>query len=254
MGTADLHTHTTFTDGMMDVRQLMDYTQEHTSLDVLAVTDHDDLQAGFLARDLAARHNYRFEVIVGCEVTTLQGHVLALFIEEPIPRLQSVEHTIEAIHRQGGLAIVPHPLSWLTFSVGESTLRRVAASARSGVYFDGIETGNPTVAARVRHERVLRLNADLLHLAEIGASDAHFLPAVGAGVTHFEGTTAADLRAAIVARSTVAANLGVSLRDIGYGNLVRQQVQSLVVHPSRSVGRGVRRALDRVRAAGSDSG
>ncbi|MSQ09481.1 MAG: PHP domain-containing protein [Dehalococcoidia bacterium] len=251
MGLADLHTHTSFTDGMMDVRQLMDHAEEHTALDVLAVTDHDDLQAGYVARDLAARHPYRFELIVGCEITTRQGHVLALFIEEPIPRLQSIEHTIEAIHKQGGLAIAPHPLSWLTFSVGESTLRRIAAGARAGVYFDGIETGNPTVAAKVRHQRVLQLNAELLHLPEIGASDAHFLPAVAAGVTEFTGTTAADLRAAIAAKTTVASAPGVSLREIGYGNLARQQVQSLVVAPSRSMGREVRKAIDRVRASGN---
>lgn len=250
MGLADLHTHTSFTDGMMDVRQLLDHAEEHTALDVLAVTDHDDLRAGHLARDLAAKHSFRFEVIVGCEITTLQGHVLALFIEEPIGRLQSIEHTIEAVHKQGGLAIAPHPLSWLTFSVGESTLRRIAAGARAGVYFDGIETGNPTVAAKVRHQRVLQLNEELLHLPEIGASDAHFLPAVGAGVTEFEGRTAADLRAAILAKATAASAPGVSLRDIGYGNLVRQQVQSLVVAPSRSVGREVRKAFDRVRAGG----
>jgi len=245
MGLADLHTHTSLTDGMMDVRQLLDYAQEHTELDVLAVTDHDDVTAGLLARELTARHDYRFEVIVGTEGTTLQGHVLALFVEEPIARLQSIERTIDAIHKQGGIAIAPHPLSWLTFSVGESTLRRIAGSPRTGVYFDGIETGNPTLAAKVRHARVVELNNSLLHLAEIGASDAHFLPAVASGVTQFEGATAADLRQALFARTTEAFIHEVKLRDIGYGQLVKQQVQSLVVFPTRTMGRKVKRALDR---------
>lgn len=251
MGLADLHTHTSFTDGMMDVRQLLDHAEQHTQLDVLAVTDHDDLRAGLLARDLADKSNYRFEVIVGCEVTTLQGHVLGLFLEEPIARLQSIEATIDAIHKQGGIAIAPHPLSWLTFSVGESTLRRIKGSPRTGVYFDALETGNPTLAAKVRRDRVLMLNEDLLQLAEVGASDAHFLPAVGSGHTAFDGASAADLRRSILERTTQAYTTEVKLSDIGYGTLVKQQVQSLVVHPTRSVGRKVRQVLDNARGKAS---
>ena len=40
---------------------------------------------------------------------------------------------------QGGVAFVPHPLSWLTRSIGPGTLDRVAAAQSSGAYFDGIE-------------------------------------------------------------------------------------------------------------------
>ncbi|MEK7215416.1 MAG: hypothetical protein AAB289_07475, partial [Chloroflexota bacterium] len=145
--------------GMMDVRSLLDHFQEHTNVDVVAITDHDDITAGLVARDLAERHQFRFQVIVGCEVTTLSGHLIGLFLESPVPRLRSMEKTLQAIHRQGGLAIAPHPLSWLTFSLGERALRRAGQSQETGVYFDGIETANPSLAAQVVRERAVRLTA-----------------------------------------------------------------------------------------------
>ena len=240
-GKADLHTHTSFTDGMMDVRSLLDHFQEHTNVDVVAITDHDDITAGLVARDLAERHQFRFQVIVGCEVTTLSGHLIGLFLESPVPRLRSMEKTLQAIHRQGGLAIAPHPLSWLTFSLGERALRRAGQSQETGVYFDGIETANPSLAAQVVRERAVRLNRETLRLAEIGASDAHFLAAAGSGITHFTGRTPEDLRRAILDRSTAAESFHVPLSAIGYGALVKQQVRSLVMLPARNVAKPLRR-------------
>lgn len=248
-GKADLHTHTSLTDGMMDVRALLDYLEAHTDIDVVALTDHDDIRAGLMARDLAARRHYRFEVIVGCEITTLSGHVVGLFLEAPIPRLQSLEKTLRAIHAQGGLAIAPHPLSWLTFSLGRRALLRVARSQDTDVYLDGIETANPSLAAQVVHQRVVDLNQSTLNLAAIGASDAHFLPAAGSGVTRFPGRTAADLRRAILDRTTTSECHHVPLSAIGYGTLVRQQVRSLVVLPARNLARPLGRLLGRSPAA-----
>src|SRR5439155_1411518 len=50
------------------------------------------------------------EVVVGEEVTTLGGHLLALWIEKPVKPFRSMRSTIAAIHDQGGLAIPAHPL------------------------------------------------------------------------------------------------------------------------------------------------
>ncbi len=240
-GKADLHTHTNHTDGMMDVPALLDRAQRHTDLDVLAVTDHDDITAGLRARELAAREDFRFQVIVGSEITTLGGHLIALFIEEPIPRLQSVERTLKAIHRQGGLAIAPHPMSWLTFSIGAATLLRVARSEESDVYFDGIETANASLAGAITRKKALRMNREELGFAVIGASDAHFLPCVGSGYTRFPGRTAQDVRGAIVAGRTEAVSRSVPLSEIGYGVVVQQQIRSLVVHPLRALSRPLRK-------------
>src|SRR3990172_5303643 len=126
-GTADLHIHTSIGDGLADIRDLLDFVEHKTDLDVIAITDHDDIEGSYQARDMAAKGGYSFEVVVGIEVTTLDGHLVALFLEEPVTSLQSLPRTIEAVHAQGGLCIVPHPMSWLTRSVGQGTLDRIAA-------------------------------------------------------------------------------------------------------------------------------
>src|SRR5438067_12735202 len=117
LGSADLHIHTRHGDGMATVPELLQYVAERGGLDVIAITEHDTLRAADEARDLHARGDYPFGLICGEEVTTLDGHLLALFIDEPLESFRRMEETLVAIHRQRGPAVVPHPLSWLTRSV-----------------------------------------------------------------------------------------------------------------------------------------
>lgn len=208
MGRADIHLHTDEVDGLQSVAALLDHAETQTALDLVAVTDHDEIRGALKLRDLAARRNARVHAITGTEVTTRHGHLLALFVERTFPMLKSVDATLAAIHEAGGIAIVPHPMSWLTTSLGERTLRRVHAlgdaGRRSGVYFDAIEMLNPSVAGRVAHRRARALNRALLRLPVMGGSDAHASPLIGTAYTTFPGRTADDLRAAFAASTTRA--------------------------------------------------
>ncbi|MDQ2785806.1 MAG: PHP domain-containing protein, partial [Chloroflexota bacterium] len=127
LGRADIHLHTDVVDGLQSVAQLLDYAEHETDLDCVAITDHDEIRGALAARDLAGRRSGRVHVITGTEVTTRHGHLLALFVDRTFPMLKSVDATLAAIHAAGGIAIVPHPLSWLTTSMGERTLRRIHA-------------------------------------------------------------------------------------------------------------------------------
>ena len=196
MGRADLHVHTSWGDGTATVREIMDRVAALGELDVVAFTDHDDPRAGLEAREMAAE--YGFEVIPGMEITTLQGHLIGLFIHRPVKMLRSLEWTIEAVHDQGGVCIAPHPLSWLTRSLGERAVRRASED------LDGIEVINPSLAGQVTAAKVASLNERVLHLPETGSSDAHHLLGVGAAYTEFEGRTAEDFRCSLKAGSTRA--------------------------------------------------
>jgi predicted metal-dependent phosphoesterase TrpH len=179
---------------MATAAQVVDYAEHATDLDVIAVTDHEDIEGGLLAREHALQMGYTIEVVPGAEITTVQGHVLALFIEETPPSFRPIEQTIETIHEMGGLAIIPHPLSWLTRSVSERTLRRLTLSRGEACWPDGIELHNPSPAGRKTAARAEMLNARLLDLPGVGGSDAHHLPHLGAGWTVFQGRSAEDLR------------------------------------------------------------
>ena len=45
LGQADVHLHTLASDGLIGARDLVDYVEAHTDLDVIAVTDHDEASA-----------------------------------------------------------------------------------------------------------------------------------------------------------------------------------------------------------------
>lgn len=248
MGAADLHLHTSFGDGLPTPDALLDYVESSTELDVIAVTEHDSVAAAVHVRELHARRGgYRFEVVTGIEVTTLAGHLLALFVDEPIPSLRPLAATLDLIHRQGGLAIIPHPLSWLTRSVGQRAIERVHRRRADGLWFDGIELANPSPAGRLTAARARRLNAERYGLPEVGGSDAHYLPVVGCSVTTFPGSSAAELRAAILAGTT--GSIGgrhPSLAAIGPSAIARQSWRALWATPRQVAGRPALRLARRI--------
>ncbi len=249
-GLADLQLHTSAGDGMMDAREIFERVEYETELDVIAVTDHDDIGAALAARELHARGNYRFEFITGIELTTRSGHLLALFIDEPLRTLRPLAETIAEIHRRGGMAVVPHPLSYLTRSIGQRTLSRILTTGDPEIRPDGIEIANGSLAGRVTEAKARRLNRECFHLPETGGSDAHFIEEVGRAATLFPGTTITDLRAALMLGTTEGRILApVPLSAIGWRRLARQQVRGLSVTPRRMLGPPLRRSWRRLRSA-----
>lgn len=200
-GLADVHLHTNYSDGTGSVEEVLYFAQHHTSLDVIAVTDHDTIEGALRARDLAARNKYRFEVIIGEEISTREGHLLALFLHTPIAPDQSIERSIEQVHEQGGLAIVAHPFNRVfRHSVQRSVMNRLLRQPE--VHPDGIETLNGSFAGIGSSQIAMSLAKSVYHWAETGGSDAHTPTAVGCARTIFPGASAQDLRAAIERRET----------------------------------------------------
>jgi predicted metal-dependent phosphoesterase TrpH len=233
LGTADLHLHTSYSDGVASLGRLLEHVERSTTLDVIAVTDHDDLRGGLEARELAARRGYRFEVVPGMEVTTREGHLIALFLEAPVPSFETLERTVARVHELGGLCVVPHPLARIVPSVSARAFARVLARPDPADRFDAIELSRGTFAAARAEARARALN-ERYGLAEVGSSDAHFLPVVGTAYTVFPGRTAAALRRALVERTTrSAAGRAVPLRQIPLDDLVRMQWRGAVLLPLR---------------------
>ncbi len=249
----DLQVHTAHGDGMASAQDLLDYVEYATDLDVIAVTDHDDVGGALLAADLHARGAYAFDLVPGIEVTTRSGHLLALWVTEPIPSFRPLEATIAAIHRAGGLAVIPHPFSPATRSIGQRRLEQLLAVADGEARPDGIEVSNPTIAGRLTGNRPRTRNREAYGLAETGGSDAHFLEAVGSGITVFAAASdarpAEALRDAILARRTWGdVRAHPTLRQLGARRLLAQQVIGLSVTPRKVLGPPLRRLATRLGA------
>jgi len=192
-GAADLHIHTTFSDGAPSPATVVARAID-LGLSVIAVTDHDSIDGAVEAASQAELT--RCEVVIGEEVTTRQGHVLGLFLTRTVAAGLDVVETIDEIHAQGGLAIPAHPFLRLGGARG-------VGSRGAGLPWDAIETENGSPGAWLANRQAQRESA-VWARAQTGGSDAHILAAVGCVVTVFTGRTALDLRAAIKSGTTRA--------------------------------------------------
>jgi predicted metal-dependent phosphoesterase TrpH len=200
-GRADLHMHTTASDGWPTPHELVDHAARRARLDVIAVTDHDTIEGALRAREYAARRA-RFHVIVGEEVSSRDGHIVALFLERRVRPGMSAAATVHAIHDQGGLAIAAHPF-WRTQKRTRTGQVHGVGWLAAELDFDAIEVENATPGFYLFNQLAHRLNLGL-GAAELGCSDAHILDAVGRAFTEFRGKTPEALREAIESRATSA--------------------------------------------------
>jgi hypothetical protein len=200
MGFADLHIHTIYSwDGICDVSAILKYTADKTFLNVIAITDHDEIAGAFKAQELAPK--YGIEVIPGCEISTAEGHLLALFIQRPIPPSLSLEETVRRVGKQGGLCIAAHPMARGASSLSAEAIISALKTPENASVLIGIETFNAGIFHRQGNEAAQTL-ADSMPIAQVGNSDAHILTAVGQGATQFPGKTAEDLRQALMDKTT----------------------------------------------------
>jgi len=200
-GRADLHLHTAASDGTAGVAAILDAVAARGDLDVIAIADHDRIDAALAARAMARARGERFEVVVAEEVSTRGGHLLALFLEVRVAPWRSMRATIAAVHEQGGLAIPAHPFIPYPLCASPRTLRALLADPDPRVHPDALEAFNPTTLGRRWQPRVVAFVMDH-RLAGTGSSDAHELDQIGQAWTEFPGRTAEDLRRAILERRT----------------------------------------------------
>jgi hypothetical protein len=101
-----LHTNAS-RDCAVSPEKLIDVARRR-GLSRVAVTDHNSIQGALAARAIAPEF-----VIVGEEIKTDSGELIAYFLREQIPPGISLEETIRRIRDQGGVVGVSHPLDRL---------------------------------------------------------------------------------------------------------------------------------------------
>lgn len=202
---ADLHMHTTASDGMLSPQALVNAVlvrqqeMKPPILRVMAVTDHDSLAGAFTAieyyKTLHAEAD--LEIIPGAEISSRDGHIVALDIERIVPKGLSAAETIAAIHEQGGLAIAAHPFAYVPFLPGLTGIKHLIADERVGPALDAVEVRNANPTETLNNVFTRWINHRNFRRPEVGGSDCHFFSAVARAATIFPGRSADDLRKAI---------------------------------------------------------
>ncbi|MBT4174971.1 PHP domain-containing protein [archaeon] len=94
----DLHVHTNYSACAITKPFILNKLIKKTGVQI-ALTDHNTMKG--------------VDKVKGCipgeEISTKQGHVIGLFLNERIKPWMSVEETSDKIKEQGGVVFVPHP-------------------------------------------------------------------------------------------------------------------------------------------------
>jgi predicted metal-dependent phosphoesterase TrpH len=167
-----MHVHTKYSsDAFITPRELVIYSKRQ-GLDGVAITDHDTVSG---LREFSKIKNLL--IIPGVEISTKQGHVLAINVNTAVKTGLSFAETIDQIHDAGGLAIVAHPTAFLK-GIAEEGLDQD---------FDAMEVVNSSAVPFSFSVRKNRKMAVKLGLPQTGGSDAHCAPEVGMAYTVIDG-------------------------------------------------------------------
>lgn len=165
---ADLHVHSTFSsDGRQTVEEILARCVE-LGIGAVAISDHNSIESFQVVGRLCPT----VIVIPAVEVSTKDGHVLALGVRDLVPRGLTLKETIDAIHGNGGVAVAAHPYrKWS--GMGER-------NAMDNV-FDAMEVANGG-SRRSGNKKARRL-AESLGRVGVGGSDAHNRESIGRAYT-----------------------------------------------------------------------
>jgi len=170
----ELHTHSAASHDGRDSVELLLEQAEAVGLDALAVTDHDEIEASLEAVSLAPE--YGLIGIPGVEVSTADGHVLALGVEELVPAGMGFAETLTYIRDRGGTAVVPHPFQESRSGVLAKITKDELATA------DAIEVYNSRLLIGYANRQAKRF-ASRRGLPMTAGSDAHICEMVGQAIT-----------------------------------------------------------------------
>lgn len=174
---ADLHCHTEASNDCQTRLTDVPNRCRSQNIQVQAITDHNVIWG---AQQLQARVRdegppVRLSIIVGEEVSTRQGELIGLFLQEVVPAGLNADETAELIHAQGGLVLLPHGFDPLKRHRLRSEVRERLAD-----HIDIVESFNAQVSAP-HWNQMAEVWATQHHLPISGGSDAHTLTQIGRG-------------------------------------------------------------------------
>lgn len=175
----DLHAHSWYSaDGVSDPEEMIRMARVR-GLNGFAITDHNTcecvdyfLKQGYMREDGEPVDGIL--IIPGQEVTTAQGHLLALGITLPDLRMRPAQEVVKIIHEKGGLAIPPHPYDLFRAGIREQVLDELD--------IDALEVFNAATTMK-RYNRMAFDYAQSKGHPMTSSSDSHHAEALGTAYT-----------------------------------------------------------------------
>ena len=160
----DLHVHTVESYDAHTRREDLPGIIKARGLDGVAITEHNK----FNPPKLDAL------TIPGVEISSREGHIIALGIQEMIQPRQPADDTIRQIQQQDGVAIIPHPYDPVCECIKLSRLTTKP---------DAVETVNADALSFYISNWLARRDATKFKLPQVGGSDSHIPQTIGDAYT-----------------------------------------------------------------------
>lgn len=199
----DIHIHSKYSyDGFSEIEEIVKQAKKK-GLHGFALTDHNSIEGLKTAKELAEKEHLIF--IPGLEVSSKDGHIIALGVEQLIPRGMSAEETIDKIHEAGGLAIAPHPFAKLFHYLCVGDLIR-------DLKFDAVESFNGRTFSG---NKLAKKACSELNFPTTAGSDAHLIEEIGNACTTVNcNSNVQDILATMKAGKTEISGKSIALKSI----------------------------------------
>ena len=209
----DLHCHTSASFDSLAAPEAIIRAAAARGLTHLAITDHDRIDGALEARERARAMEPGVEILIGEEIRTRDGDLIAVFLREAVPPGLSAAETIAAIRAQGGLVGIPHP-----FDRTRGSLLRGAGGAGGEAFagleslvglVDWVEAWNARVMLGNGNQRAAEL-AVAAGVPGVAVSDAHTVMEIGVAATVVIGDpgTPEGLKAALAGEHDLVTGRG----------------------------------------------
>ena len=172
----ELHTHTNYSHGTkvfydgINTPAEMVKQAEKLGINAIVITDHDGIRGAKEAQRYAKKNNLDIKVVIGEEVTSSDGHILGIGIQETVPPRLSTQETVDRIREQGGVAIAAHPFDIKRVGIG-----------KNAIHCDAVEVFNAQNLDRLSNFKAAHFAKDN-KMSMTAGSDAHSARMLGHGL------------------------------------------------------------------------
>jgi predicted metal-dependent phosphoesterase TrpH len=172
----DLHLHSQYSsDGTGSPKEIIKVLQKR-GLNGMAITDHNSVIGSLKAQEISPKD---FIVLPGQEISTLEGHIVALGNKENIQRGLSIEETVERIIDSGGIPIVVHLFRNMS-GIKKNNFKKIHKNLSAIEVYNSCSVPKSNLkSAKVAKE---------YNLGGTGGSDSHIPKYVGYGYTLVDTT------------------------------------------------------------------
>ncbi len=191
----DFHCHTYRSKDSLNLPGELIAQARSVGLSRLILTDHNNIHGALETQEMAPDY-----VIVGEEIQTSSGELLACFVTREVPRGLSPREAIERLREQGAFISVSHPYDYKRSGWKPQELLEIAPLVDAIEVFNArcTESRTNTLAARFAREH---------GVAGTAGSDAHSIREVGRAWVELLPFSSADELRQSIRKAVVRGNL-----------------------------------------------